>query len=439
MRDKLLQTLRQEIPVTAGDTVVCALSGGADSVALLHGLLAVKDELGITVKAAHFNHCLRGEESEADEAFVRQLCARWGAELTVGRGDPCSCAGKSPEEAARDLRYAFLLEQEGWIATAHHGDDQVETVLLQLLRGTGLKGLCGMAVRQGRVIRPLLNCSRQELRDYVQCHDLPFRQDSSNDADDALRNRLRHHVIPLLSAENPNLTGTVSRMTRLLRQDEAYLQQQVDELLEKAAADGGYRVPILLEAPEVLRRRAIRQLLTIPKPAMHHVEAVETLLGDLRGSASIELPDGWLAVREYDRLAIVRRQETGFQPVRLTAGEIVRIPALGLQVTCTAPAVLEYPADNRSAFAIRWDGRLPEITIRPRQSGDAVQLSGGRKTVKKWMIDRKIPASGRGQLPVLEDEQGVFAVYGLGADCTRSAKVGETAWIIHFITEERKP
>ena len=418
-----------------GDTVVCALSGGADSVALLHGLLAVKEECSIHVTAAHFNHCLRGEESDRDEAFVRELCAQWGVELTVGRGDPRSLSGKSLEEAARELRYAFLLSQPGLVATAHHGDDQVETVLLNLLRGTGLRGLCGMQPKQGRVIRPLLDVSRKEILDYIQTNDLSYCTDRTNEEDHALRNRLRHHVVPLLQRENPNLTETVGRMTGLLRQEEDFLQRQTEQLLKKAAREDGYDCPVLLEADPVLRRRAIRSLLPNPKPTMAHVEAVEQLLSCDHGSASAELSGGFLARRTYGRLTFEPVQEArSFAPTLLTAGETVQI--LNMEVSLTGPVTLSQPVDNKTAFAIRFD-KAPAVQVRPRQTGDTICLPVGRKTLKKWMIDRKIPAHKRDSLPVFADEQGVFAVFGLGCDENRKALPGETAWILH-IEEEKE-
>lgn len=418
-----------------GDTVVCALSGGADSVALLHGLLAVKEICSIHVTAAHFNHCLRGAESEADEAFVRELCAQWGVELTVGRGDPRTLSGKSLEEAARELRYAFLLSQPGLIATAHHGDDQVETVLLNLLRGTGLRGLCGIQPRQGRVIRPLLDVSRQEILAYVQANGLSYRTDRTNEEDDALRNRLRHHVVPLLQKENPNLMETIGRMTGLLRQEEDFLQGQTEELLKKAVRQDGYDCSVLSGADPVLRRRAIRSLLPNPKPTMAHVEAVEQLLTRSDGSAYAELSGGFLARRTYDRLTFGQAQEArSFAPTLLTAGETAQI--LNLELSLTGPVVLSQPVDNKTTFAIRFD-KAPAVQVRPRQTGDTIYLPGGKKTLKKWMIDRKIPAHKRDSLPVVADEQGVFAVYKMGADVKRTANIGETAWILH-IEEEKE-
>ena len=435
MRDKVLAVCRRELQ--PGDHVVCALSGGGDSVALLHCLLSIRDELGITVSAAHFNHCLRGAESDQDEAFVRELCGRWGVELVVGRGDPRSRTGESPEEAARNLRYAFLLNQAGIIACAHHADDQMETVLLNLLRGTGLKGLCGMPVRSGQLLRPMLGVSKPEVEAYLKAHDLPFRFDSSNGEDDALRNRLRHHILPFFQAENPNFHAAFARMTALLQQDEAYLEEKTAELLRNSTEKNGYNCVKLRNSPTNLRSRAIRQLLPIPKPTMAHVEEVEKLLANTTGSASIDLPGGVTAIREYEILRFeTNAPAEGFPPTALRPGETVHLP--GLAVTMNGPYVCETETDQKTVFAIKADGSAPPaITIRPRQTGDSLRLPGGTKTLKKLMIDRKIPAAQRDLLPVLTDDHGVFAVYHLGCDTAHQAHTGEWAWIIQFHQEER--
>lgn len=431
MRDKVLAACRQFFD--PGDRVVCALSGGGDSVALLHCLLSLRQELEITVAAAHFNHCLRGEESDGDEAFVRQLCADWGVELTIGRGDPRSLTGESPEEAARHLRYEFLMAQPGLIATAHHGDDQIETVLLNLIRGTGLKGLGGMQPKNGRLVRPLLEISKDEVEKYLSENGLNCRFDSSNGADDALRNRLRHHVLPFLRQENPNLTAVFSRMTALLQQDEAYLEAKTAEILQKSAVKNGFDCVYLTNSPAVLRRRAIRRLLEIPKPAAVHVEQVERLLTDCSGSASVDLPGGLTAIREYGVLRFERKMPSAsFAPSVLRQGEDVLLP--DLRISLHGPTVLE----EETPFAIRCDDEAPAITVRPRQTGDRILLPGGHKTLKKWMIDRKIPAAQRDLLPVLADGRGIIAVYPLGCDAARQARPGDRAWIISFQNEERE-
>ena len=443
MRDKVLNWCREERLLAPGDRVVCALSGGTDSVALLHCLLSLREGLDIQVAAAHYNHCLRGAESDEDEAFVRRLCASWGVELAVGRGDVAARAastGESLEEAARRLRYDFLLSRPGLIATAHNADDQVETVLLNLLRGTGLKGLTGIAPRRGRIIRPMLPVSRAEAAAYLTAHGLPHREDSSNESDDVLRNRLRHQVTPLLLAENPSLNETVARTTALLRQDEAFLAQETRDLLDRAARDGGWDCRILQEAPPVLRRRAIRMLLEIPKPSMAHVDAVEGLLEDRNGSASVSLPGGVTARREYEILRLIRADEPEtFRPIRLELGQRAFLPEAALWISANGPVILGKEVDSLSTFALKYDmmDQTTSICVRPRQAGDVLDLPGGRRSLKRLMIDRRIPAARRGLLPVVADAGGVLAVCGLGADSRRKAQPGDRAVIIKIWKEER--
>ena len=444
MTDKILHHCRREGLFRPGEQVVCALSGGADSVALLHCLLALREDLQITVSAAHYNHCLRGEASDLDEAFVRRLCASLHVPLAVERGDVAACAaehGRSMEEAARHLRYDFLLRQPGVIAVAHHADDQVETVLLNLLRGTGLKGLCAMSPRQERVVRPLLNVTRQEIRDYLTAHNLTWREDATNAEDDALRNRLRHHVLPLLQAENPNLPATVGRMTALLQADEAYLSCRTEALLRQARQEDGWDCETLRQAPAVLRRRAIRQLLAIPKPAMHHVDAVEGLLENLQGSASVELPDGWLALREYGILRLTHRQEARlWQPVALQPGQRKRILGTEWEIAVSGPVILEKTTDSLSTFALKYDmmEQNPTIVVRPRRTGDSLQCSGGSKSLKRLMIDRKIPAARRDRLPVMTAGEQILAVYGLGTDVRWAARPGDRALIVQLYVRGEK-
>ena len=227
MLNKLEQFVRRYEMVQPGDRVVCAVSGGADSVALLFGLYLLKEKLGITLQAAHFNHHLRGTESDRDEAFVRQFCDRYEIPLTVGEGEIVP-GKKGLEAAAREARYAFLRSLPGKIATAHTADDNAETVLMHLVRGTGLKGLGGIAPVNGKVIRPMLNITRRQVEAFLQEYNLRFVEDSSNRGDDFLRNRLRHHVMPILKAENPRFSENTSAMAQRLRQDETALAQKAD-------------------------------------------------------------------------------------------------------------------------------------------------------------------------------------------------------------------
>lgn len=374
--------MNPDLTFLRGQTVTCAVSGGCDSVVLLHLLQAQRETLSIDLRAAHFNHGLR-KAADDDEAFVKALCERLQVPLTVGRGDVLACAEEkklSTEEAARHLRYAFLMAQEGLIAVAHHADDQVETVLLNLLRGTGLRGLCAMERQSGRLVRPLLQTGRGAIEVYAAAHGLAYCTDETNLEDDALRNRLRHHVVPLLKRENPSLTETVSRMTALLQEDDAILTAQTAALLERARKNGGYDCRVLKDDP--LCRRAVRLLLCdLENPSAAHVEAVCGLIKDLRGTREAALP-GVTAVREYDILYIGKRRPQAVP-------EEISVQAEG------CGSILW------GAYEIAWQEVFGLLTVRTRRTGDAVSLPGGRKTVKKLLIDKKVPKEKREHLPVV--------------------------------------
>lgn len=442
MKAELLAFCRREALFTHGAHITCAVSGGADSTALLHCLHTLKDKLGITLSAAHFNHQLRGEESERDEAFVRELCERWDIPLSVGRDDVRAYANAHKlglEEAARACRYAFLEQQSGLIATAHNADDQAETLLLHLLRGSGLRGLCGIPPKRGRIIRPLLSIPRRDILTYLQGEGLTWAEDSSNAADSYRRNRLRHSVLPQLYEEQPQLHRQLERMTGLLRQEDAYLDEQAALLLQRNT--DGWAVAPLAEAPAVLRRRALRQLL---RQFLHqdvslcHIEALEALLQAEHPSGSCSLPHGLQARRSYDRLLISQEAPPKFEEIPLQIpGETV-ISSLGLKISCKIEKNFQKFANTPFHFAIKCDMIEPyKIFARPRRLGDSLlSADGHHRNVKKQMIDRKIPRWERDRLPVLCYGEAIFAVAGLGVSADWAPAEGQAALMIHIKKEE---
>ena len=227
-----------------GDRVICAISGGADSVALLWCLYLLREQLDLKLSAAHLNHGLRGEESDRDEDFVRQLCAGYQIPLTVGRTQ-VQAQGRGLEDAARRARYTFLesLDPAAKIATAHTADDNAETVLLHLIRGAGLRGLGGIAPARGRVIRPMLGVTRQEVEAFLGHWNLPHVEDSSNGQPDFLRNRVRSRIMPLLRQENPRFARSCSETALTLRLDEAFLAQEAEAALDGLWDGGGLDCP----------------------------------------------------------------------------------------------------------------------------------------------------------------------------------------------------
>ena len=417
MQNKLFRFLRQYDMISSGDTVVCALSGGADSVALTFGLYLLKDKLGIRLEAAHFNHRLRGEESDRDEAFVRAFCDRYDIPLHVGSGE-IRAGEKGLEAAARDARYGFLQTIPGKIATAHTADDNAETVLMHLVRGTGLKGLGGITPVNGRVIRPMLGITRAEVEAFLEEWCLPHIEDSSNETDAFLRNRIRHHVMPLLTRENPRMAENLSAMALRLRRDEEYLSRQADfEILPP--------VEELKTMHPAQRSRALEQFLKkngVREPEQIHISAAEGLIFSGKPSAKANFPGGVTIARQYDRL-VVLEEDSPLEAVVLPNPGMAELP--GLQVICE-PA--KEPVNTPDAFTVSPVG---VITLRPRQPGDTIRLSGGTKSLKKLFIDRKLPAAERSRIPVVCDEQGILGVYTIGADRMRTA--GENPVTIRFI------
>ena len=407
MLNKLLAFIRRYDMVSAGDKIVCAVSGGADSVAMLFAFYLLKEKLGITLSAAHFNHHLRAEESDRDEAFVRAFCDRYDIPLTVGaaRVQP---GKKGLEAAARDARYAFLNTLPGKIATAHTADDNAETVLMHLVRGTGLKGLGGITPVRGKLIRPMLGITRSDVEAFLQEYYVNYIEDSSNAADDFLRNRLRHHVMPVLKGENPRLAENLSALALRLRQDEQCLSRQADfETLPEVA--------VLKSMDPALRSRALEAFLKrsgVKEPEESHICQAEALVFSEKPSAKASFPGGITISRCYDRLeAIV--EAAGLEPRLL--GECLELPELCLRIT-VAPA--EEIINTPDTFTVVPSGNL---ILRSREAGDRIRLTGGSKSLKKLFIDRKIPASRRDRIPVIADEQGILGVYGIGTDLDRRA------------------
>lgn len=405
MLNDLLAQLRRYDMVKPGDTVTCAVSGGADSVALLFAMYLLKDKLGITLRAAHFNHRLRGEESDRDAAFVKEFCEGYGIPLEVGEGT-VTAGEKGLEAAARDARYAFLMAQPGLIATAHTADDNAETVLLHLVRGTGLKGLGAISPVRGKLIRPMLTVTREQVMAFLEEYHLPHVEDSSNGSDDFLRNRLRHHVMPLLRQENPQLSKNLSAMAMRLREDEKTLSE---------IAKGSFDVEALRRMPPAQRSRALARFLErsgVKEPEREHIDLAERLVFSEKPSARACFPGGVTVRRCYGRLTAEPEEKTS-EPMLLSCPGTAVIPGLGLRVICEAA---EQTQNNPHSFTVSAEGNL---VLRSRQAGDAMRLSGGTKSLKKLFIDRKIPAHRRLSLPVITDDRGVLGVYGIGANLDR--------------------
>ena len=410
MLNKLISFTRQQGLISPGDHVICAVSGGADSVALLFGLYLLKEKLDIRLSAAHFNHNLRGAESDRDEYFVRDFCDRYDIPLMVGSA-AVTPGKKGLEAAARDARYGYLRSLPGKVATAHTADDNAETVLLHLIRGTGLKGLGGIAPISGNVIRPMLSATRQDVENFLQEWSLPHIEDSSNGTDAFLRNRLRHHIMPRLLQENPQFSENTSAMALRLRLDEACLSQA-------AKMASPISISALKEQPPALRSRILEIFLKqngVREPEASHLSLLESLVCSDNPSAAGHFPGNITIARRYDTLVRLDSRDIPADALLPSQGT-VELPQWGIRVTCTpAEAIVNTP----DIFTVLPQG---SITLRSRRGGDELQLSGGTKSLKKRFIDRKIPAPERSFIPILEDDAGILAVYGFGTDLRRAVQ-----------------
>lgn len=401
MRNKLLSFLRAHSMVQPGDTVICAVSGGADSMALLWAMLGLREMLKIRVEAAHFNHHLRGAESQRDEDFVVSFCKTHDVVCHVG-GAHVKTGEKGLEAAARNARYAFLQSLSGKIATAHTADDNAETMLMHLIRGTGLKGLGGIAPCRENIIRPMLSITRQEVLAFLAQEKISYVTDSSNDTDDFLRNRIRHHVMPLLKAENPALAENLSATALRLRQDEDALD---------AMAEPTVHVETLRKMPGAVQTRVLFKLLVafgVKEPEAEHIELLRGVVNSENPSAKGQFP-GVVIGRAYDRLIKLEDSNHPVSCVIPYPGETL-LPEWGVKVICADPK------DGCDGYPVRVEG---ELILRSRLEGDTIKLRGGTKTLKKLFIDRKIPAQERDRIPVLADARGVITVMEIGANLDR--------------------
>lgn len=414
-----------------GAAVLCAVSGGLDSMCLLHLLSTWGRERGLTVTAAHFNHQLRGADSDRDEAFVRDWCAERGISFACDRGDVRALAaeeGLSLEEAARKARYAFLEQQRqalgcGWILTAHHADDNAETMLLNLIRGTGAKGLSGIPAVRGCIARPFLQETRETLAAYAADYGIPHVEDASNEEDIFARNVLRHRVLPVLRELNPRAVEHMTCAAELLARDDEALDGMAQQLLERSctARDDALQLDVQksLTAETAVRSRAVHAALERMAGrrkdlSAAHVEAVCDLLQGAEGR-EVSLPYGLTARRERTAIVICRSGQLP-QETAVSVGETVRF----------GPWRVTLSADSGD-WAINL---LPEaeVSVTPWQREDRMTLPGSRgaRSLKRLCAERGMTPAVRDALPVLRVNGRAAVVPAIGMD-------------VNFTPVDRKP
>lgn len=404
-----------------GARVLCAVSGGADSVCLLHLLKSG----GAEVVCAHFNHRLRGAESDRDEEFVRLLCARLGVELFTGAGDVAGYAAQNAmgtEEAARRLRYDFLLETAkkcgaDRIATAHNAEDNAETILMNLARGTGLRGLAGIPPRRGIIVRPLLQTAREEIIAYLDENGLGHVEDGTNAGDDYARNRIRHHVLPVLRQHNAAAVMNIARAAEILRADENFIEGEARRFIdENRAHDGSLPVYAAAALPEPVRARVFALLCPRPLGA-GHVKSLNELCAGYTGSAAADVP-GLRVRRERDRLYFGARSTRSLPEAVLEPDSATELDGGKIKIICEYIRNCMEINKSFNTFHFKSESICGRILFASRRDGAKIRLEGRgcTKALKKLFREAGLTQEQRQNTPVLYDGRGAIAVYGFGVD-----------------------
>lgn len=428
MIDRIIQAAEEYEMLSATRHITVALSGGADSMALLYALNSLKDRYGFRLNAAHVNHCLRGAESDSDERFVRQACRDLGIELVVKRIEieRLLQKGESIETAARRLRYEFLEKvARQTIATAHTASDNFETVLFNAVRGAGIKGLCGIPPVRDRIIRPLCLCTRSMVELYCRENNIDYCTDSTNTDTKYSRNKIRHRVVPILKEINPNVEEGIAKMSISLRQDSEYLESAASAEYKRLFEHGGLSLNGLNLLHISLKKRVIMQYYrdTVGRaPDRLHIESIEKLCSDKNGK--IELTSEFFAFGDGERLIIEHgdnnKEDSAFYERALCENpQDTDCEFLSFELIERFD-FHNFENVNKKLFnyAVDYDKIVGTAVIRNRLSGDKISLlkRNGTKTLKKLFIDSKIDVNKRDSIVLLADENGVFFVDGFGVD-----------------------
>lgn len=421
----------------AGGVMLCAVSGGRDSMALLSFLEQLAAEKGFILHAAHYNHMLR-PTADRDEDFVRLWCADRHIPLACGTCDVRAWAreqGASLEDAARTLRYRFLEETADRvgaqrIATAHHVQDNAETVLLHLLRGTGLRGLGGIAPVRGRVVRPFLETDRQDIDAYVEENNIPYVEDESNADITFARNRLRIEVMPLLEKLAPGSTARIAGAAAILREEENHLAQESAGLLPPAEEDKiSLPVNTLMSRDLAIRRRLVRSMAQQLGVGLTAAQTDAVLA--LGSGGFLDLPDGLQAYRQAHRLTL-RRLSPPPEPLELHAGKQLW-GGHTVRVAVTAEGL---PPEGNSA-ALSADKITGPLTIAAWDGTGRLAVENGSRSIKRLFADQGIPADQREEHPALYCDGKPVAVLGVAVDWAFRSQPGEKTITVVWEKEER--
>lgn len=422
--------LKEQLP--PGAEILCAVSGGRDSMVLLHLLC----DCGYKVWAAHLHHGLRGREADRDQIFVRDYCRQHDIPFRTDQVDAGKYAaqnGQSIEEAARNLRYHFLVTTAftlglDCIATGHQLEDQAETILLNLTRGTGADGLRGIARRKGIFLRPLLLTSREEIAQYAQDHAIPYVEDGSNQNLTYSRNRIRHRVLPELEQINPSLCEHLSHTAHILAEESHLLDRLVVGMLPAEETADGFSADFetFRTAELALRRRMARLLVGRMPGGKKDLTAVHyDAIAAMKAGDCLILPREMYVAEEGGRLLV----GTMPRPLPPSPVRIGGVSAWGRwELTCRRTA--ETPPPSGDTLVLSAERTELPLLVGPWRSGDRMAAGRGERTIKRILSDAGVPVYRRAAEPILYSGGRIAGVFGVGAADHLTARPGEELLVI---------
>jgi len=436
---KVKKTIQKHSMLNPGDRVIVAVSGGPDSVCLLSALHALSAELDITLHIAHLDHMFRGEESADEALFVRDLAKKLGIPATIEQFDvPAFCRerGLSPQEGARSVRYGFLQQvahdnEADRIATGHTADDQAETFLMRLIRGAGVSGLSAIPPVRDTIIRPLIDCTRDEVLEQLRTAGQEFKTDPSNLKPIYTRNRIRLEVLPVLKTFNPRIVETLAMEAALLRDEDEAVEAYLDSIANSMSQQNNDSISIKRDAfdtlPPAFRRRLLRKIVDRidADPSMLSLARIDDALSFMataQTGRTLSLPHGLTITREYN-LFIVTAQASpaGFSHTLAVPGTTI-IPELGVAVQTAIAARRTSATEDTNYFwqaEFDYDKIGPRLEFRSRRTGDWFQpagMGGKSKKLQDYFVDEKVPRRKRDTVPLLCSGEDILWVGGLRTD-----------------------
>lgn len=440
MIDKVKSIIEKYAMLSEGATVVAAVSGGSDSMALLHILNSLKNEYKFALCAAHVNHCLRGNDADSDESFVREKCKELGVDLYVKKADIAGMAaeqGMGLEECGRKVRYEFFnsLGDGVIIATAHNLSDRAETFLFNFARGSALRGLCSIPPVRENIIRPLIDCTKEEIIEFCEKNSVEYVTDATNADVKYSRNRIRHNVITELRKINPSFEIGAGRCIDSLNEDEKYLSSLADETAEKAACNGGYDAKILAAAPLPIKKRAIVKIIENARGMTVESKFIEAICRLLEASGKIQI-NGGITVR-VRKGVLDFPCDTSEEPETRVLTKKVQFGNTLIESEIINNCETNYLQNISNCgleYLLDCDKIHGKVIVRSRCEGDKITLTSRKctKTLKKLFNELGVPPEIRSSVAVFADESGVILVEGAGVDCR--VAVGKTTKNVLKIT-----